>query len=147
MTVDPKAKEMMSRHELHGKPSPDKIGKPLAYFALRGIFLDCRGPLKIHPESEWGWHVMVLTRSHDVSGGAYSQKRVDRPVTVEEGAWIGSRAILYNCHIKHHAIVACGAVVRNMVVEPHTIVEGNPAVVTRRYVGGEWVSIERQVCE
>ena len=135
--------EMENRHELHGIPHPDKTGKPLSYFAMRGIFLDCRGPLKIHPNSEWGWHVMVLTRSHDVSGGSYSQTRVERPVTVDEGAWICSRALLYNCHIKHHAIVACGAVVRNMTVEPHTIVEGNPAVPTRRFVDGKWQPIER----
>ena len=134
---------MMGRHELHGTPTPDKIGKPLAYFCTRGTFLDCRGPLKIHPKSEWGWHVMVITRSHDVSEGAYSQARVERPVTVDEGAWIGSRALLYNCHVKHHGIVACGAVVRNMTVEPYTIVAGNPAVPIKRYVGGKWEKIER----
>ena len=137
------ADEMHGRHQLHGTPHPDKIGKPLSYFCTRRTFLDCRGPLKIHPESEWGWDVMVLTRSHDVSEGCYSQRIVERPVTVDEHAWIGSRALLYNCHIKHHATVACGAVVRNMVVEPFTIVEGNPAVPVKRFVDGHWVKIER----
>ena len=138
------ARQMMARHHLHGTPTPEKIGRPLSYFATRRTFLDCRGPLKIHPKSEWGWDIMVLTRSHDVSGGCYAQKSVNRPVTVDEGAWICSRALLYNCHIKHHATVACGAVVRNMTVEPYTIVEGNPAVVTRRFIEGKWVPVERK---
>jgi acetyltransferase-like isoleucine patch superfamily enzyme len=134
---------MTGKHALHGKWTPAMIGKPLEYFALREAFIDCRGTLKIHPTSEWGWYVTVITRSHDVSGGQYSKETVDRPVTVDEHAWICSRALLYNCHIQHHAIVACGAVVRNMTVEPYTVVEGNPAVPVRRFVDGQWVPIER----
>lgn len=134
---------MLDRHLLRGDWTPEKVGRDLSYFDMRDVNLDCRGPLKIHPTSNWGTRILVITRSHDVSGGAYSPKTVERPVTVDEGAWIGSGALLYNCHIKHHATVACGAVVRNMTVEPYTIVEGNPAVPTRRYVDGQWIAIER----
>jgi len=133
---------MIGKHTLHGQWTPDKIGKPLEYFALRETFLDCRGNLKIHPGSEWGWFVSVITMSHDITEGHYSDKAAPRTVTVDEGAWICSRALLYNCHVQHHAIVACGAVVRNMTVEPYTIVEGNPARVTRRFVDGQWVPVE-----
>jgi len=134
---------MFGERRLHGMWTPEKIGKPLEYFSLRKTFLDCRGELSIHPTSEWGWFVTVITASHDISSGQYTAGAVERSVTVDEYAWIGSNALLYNCHIKHHAIVACGAVVRNMTVEPWTIVEGNPAVPVRRFVDGQWIKVER----
>jgi len=139
--------EITGKRLLHGVPHPDKIGKPLAYFNLRNIFLDCRGDLQIHPTSEWGWFVMIITASHDISSGQYSDGAVERKVIVDEYAWIGSRALLYNCHVKHHGIVACGAVVRNMTVEPFTIVEGNPAVPTRHFVDGEWKPIAERTLD
>ena len=81
---------------------------------------------------------MVLTRSHDISSGVCGPGVVDKPVIVRAGAWIGSRAILYNCEIKAGAIVAAGAVVKSMTVEAGTIVAGNPAVVVKRFIKGKW---------
>lgn len=124
-------------HLIHGFDI-EKAGRPECYYVDRDIFLDCRGNLKIHPSANWGWQVMVITQSHDISNGDFGGA-IDRRVVVEEGAWIGSGAILYNCTIGHHAIVAAGAVVRNSVVDPYTIVEGNPAKPTRRFVNGKWV--------
>lgn len=118
---------------LHGNYSGEKCGHPISYYLTRRIFLDCRGPLKIHPETEWGWDVMVLTQSHDITGwNGKIGKAVERPVTVKKGAWVCSRALLYNCTVEEGAIVAAGAVVRNMTVPAWTVVEGNPAVVVRR---------------
>ena len=140
---DPEFREMLGKRLIHGVPTMEAIGKPLSYFHLRNIFLDCRGKLSIHPASEWGWFVTVITASHDISSGQYAGGPIERSVTVGEYAWICSNALLYNCHVKHHGIVACGAVVRNMTVEPYTIVEGNPARPTRRYADGQWIGIER----
>ena len=133
---------------LHGVFDAAKIGHPASFYQTRRTFLDFRGPLSIHPETGWGWFAAVITTSHDtISGetmcGENMTGIVDRPVTIDKGAYIGSFAVLYNCHIKHHAIVACGAVVRNMVVPPYTIVEGNPARVVREYRDGVWVPVER----
>ena len=132
---------MFDKRLIHGTPTVEQIGKPLSYFCQRNIFLDCRGTLQIHPTSEWGWNVMVITQSHDISSGQWVVTTCDRPVMVEEYAWICSRALLYNCHIQHHAVVAAGAVVRNMTVEPYTVVEGNPALAVKRYVDGQWIPI------
>lgn len=134
--------EMTGERRLHGICTQEQIGHPLEYFALRKIFLDCRGELRIHPDSEWGWFVTVITQTHNISKGEWFVGTASRKVIVDEHAWICSNALLYNCHVKHHGIVACGAVVRNMTVEPYTIVEGNPAVPTRRFVDGKWESIE-----
>ena len=146
MSIDlkgPVFAEMLGKRLIHGVPTMEAIGKPLDYFNLRNIFLDCRGLLKIDPTSEWGWFVTIITLSHCISTGQWDVGVLNRSVAVDAYAWICSNALLYNCHIKHHAIVACGAVVRNMTVEPYTIVEGNPARAVRRYVDGKWTSIER----
>lgn len=122
---------------------PATCGHDANYWRDRDCFVDARGPLVIHPGSFFGFQVMLLTLSHDVSGGkfvAYSPC-VERGVTVDEGAFVCSRASLYNCHIGHHAIVAFGAVVRSQDVPPRCIVAGNPAriVATWNEATGRWV--------
>lgn len=137
-------KEMIDAKLFDGAFTLEKAGHHAGYYAVRRTYLDFRGSLSIHPGSGWGSWIVVITWSHDVSTGTIVEgedmsRVVDRPVIVDEGAFIGSRAILYNCHIKHHAIVACGAVVRNMTVEPYTIVEGNPARPIKKFVDGKWI--------
>ena len=139
---------MIANRRMHGIFDQAKAGHPAPFYETRQIFLDCRGQLSIHPNTGWGWFAAVITTSHDtVSGetmyGENMSKVVDRPVTVDDGAYIGSFAILYNCHIKHHAVVACGAVVRNKTVEPYTVVEGNPAKPVKVFENGKWVKIEQ----
>jgi len=143
---DDNYKSMFGDRLIHGVVTTEQIGRPLTYFCERKVFLDCRGNLKIHPSSEWGWFAMAITMSHYIHQGFVTDGQqitgaAPRTVIVDECVWIGSRAILYNCHIQHHAIVACGAVVRNTIVPPYTIVEGNPAVAVKRYVDGQWVPI------
>lgn len=122
-------------------PLPDTVHLPAEYFLVRGIFLDCRGPVVIDAESVWGYRIMVLTRSHDISEGKVGVV-IPKPVVVERGAWIGSGAILYNCRIREGAVVAAGSVVRSMTVGPYTMVEGNPARVVK-----VWNEARRQWCK
>ena len=62
------------------------------------------------------------------------------PVTIGAGSFIGLRSvILPGSKIGAGAFVGAGSVVSG-VVEPHTVVSGNPAKVIRRHVEGEgWV--------
>lgn len=138
---------MIAQRRCHGHFDIGKAGHPASFYDTRCTFLDFRGPLSIHPQTGWGWFASVITTSHDTSTGQTVcgenvTPTVPRPVTIDEGAYIGSYAILYNCHIGHHAIVACGAVVRNMTVEPYTVVEGNPARPISRFVDGVWQRID-----
>lgn len=57
-----------------------------------------------------------------------------RPVTIEDGAWVGTRAvILKGVTVGRGAIVAAGAVVTRCV-PPYALVAGNPARVVREDV-------------
>jgi acetyltransferase-like isoleucine patch superfamily enzyme len=122
------------------KTLPATVGRDVAYFTMRGTWLDCRGPLTIHKTAAFGFGVKILTMSHDMSGGEFMARVVKKPVIIDEGAQIYSFSLLYNCHIMHHAVVACGSVVRSMTVEPWTMVEGNPARVIKKWDGERWMS-------
>lgn len=117
---------------------PPTVGLPEHYFLTRGCFIDARGPLIIHEASTWGYGVRVLSRSHDIGDGGLGAV-VPRLVRVDAGAWIGSFALLYNCHIGEGAVVAAGAVVRSCDVAPYVMVAGNPAAVIARWNGSRWV--------
>lgn len=121
-----------------GKFDQEKYGHPESYFRERYTFLDGRGGLKIAKTAELGFGNKIITQSHNLVDGAYTGAAVDRPVTIDDYAWVTSFCVLYNCHIEHHAIVGCGAVVKNCVVPPYTIVEGNPARIVAHWTGNEW---------
>jgi acetyltransferase-like isoleucine patch superfamily enzyme len=117
---------------------PKTVELPWDYFNVRGCFLDCRGPLTISATSSWGVGVRILTESHDLSQWPKLGPSVPYGVTVEDGAWIGSYALLTGCKIGEHAIVAAGSVVRGQVVSPLTMVAGDPARVIARWEDGRW---------
>lgn len=103
--------------------------------------LDFRGDLQIRSQIVvLGRKVTIITASHIMNAGVaggWSPKRV----WIEEKTYIGSRALLYNCHIQEGAVVACGAVVRDLVVPSYTIVEGNPAKIIGEWNGKVWKRI------
>ena len=115
-----------------------KAGHTEHYFMERYSFMDYRGRLRISPKSIWGYGNAVITATHDISSGEWTEPMVLCGVTVEDYAWITSMCVLYNCTIGHHAIVSVGSVVSQMVVEPYTVVSGNPARVVARWDGERW---------
>jgi acetyltransferase-like isoleucine patch superfamily enzyme len=126
---------------------PTKVGLPLSYFQIRGIFLDARGPLEISATSVWGFEVRVYTESHDVDQGpGQTGATVPYGVVVEDGAWIGSHSVLAGCRIGAGAIVAAGSVVRGQTVAPGVMVAGNPARVVARWDGQRWVYLDAAEC-
>lgn len=118
---------------------PASVGRPWVYFQRRGCFLDCRGPLRIHATSQWGFCVRVLTESHDIHAGPGPVGAVQPyGVTVEADTWIGSWSLLAGCVIGAGSIVAAGAVVRGQTVAPGVMVAGDPARVIARWDGERW---------
>ena len=90
---------------------------------------DCQGKIRIGAYVFFGHRCMVLTGTHDMRCYGYDrqQRRSARPVTIREGAWICSGAIINpGVTIGRHAVVGPGAVVYRNVPD-FTVVAGNPA--------------------
>jgi len=83
----------------------------------------------------------VRTYSVSHHPAKYEEGSVDRPVVIDDYAWMASDVVLYNCHVGEGAVVSVGSVVRSRDVPPWTMVEGNPARVIARYdhERGEWI--------
>jgi len=93
------------------------------------------GSITVGEDAFFGHRVSVLTGTHDVTRRGQERQLAippdGRDVHVEEGAWIGSGAILLGpCRIGGHAVVAAGAVVTGDVA-PATLVAGVPARTVR----------------
>jgi hypothetical protein len=93
------------------------------------------GSITVGEHAFFGHRVSVLTGTHDMSArGRERQLAIPqdgRDVVIEEGAWIGSGAIVLGpCRIGAHAVVAAGSVV-NADVAPATVVAGAPARLVR----------------
>ena len=119
---------------------PESVGLSWdEYLQRRGTFLDCRGPLEISKKAHVGFNVWILTQSHSTAGGpGVLGEIVNRGVFVEDGAWVGSKAILVGCRIGAGSVVAAGTVVRGQNVAPGVMVAGNPARVIARWDGKQW---------
>jgi acetyltransferase-like isoleucine patch superfamily enzyme len=123
-------------------PAKHNLGHELIYYMERGIWLDLRGYVDIHPQTEFGFGVKIITATHNSDWMFKEGKGRSiqyRTVKVGKQVWVCSFAVLFNCVVEQGAIVGCGAVVCNMTVPEYSMVVGNPARVVKRYVGGEWV--------
>jgi putative colanic acid biosynthesis acetyltransferase WcaF len=70
--------------------------------------------------------VYCCTGNHDWTDPAFGL--VVKPIVIEDGAWVGARAIvLPGVTVKSHSIVAAGSVIAKDT-EPYMIYSGNPAV-------------------
>jgi putative sugar O-methyltransferase len=124
---------MEAFYHLQGEFDEEKTTFGEDYYRLRGIWLDCRGTLKIHKTASLEWGIRIVTLSHPVEFQGHGGPNTDRPVIIDEDAWICSFATLFNCHIGEGAIVALGSVVRSQDVPPWTMVAGNPVKIIARF--------------
>jgi len=94
----------------------------------RGVLLDGRGgKLTIGDNVDIAQEAVIWTLGHDVHDDYHRDK--GGPVTIEDYAWIGHRAIIMpGVTIGRGAVVAAGAVVTHDV-PPRAIVGGVPAKV------------------
>jgi hypothetical protein len=101
--------------------------------------IDFRGDLQIRGTNVvLGCKVAMITASHIISNAGSYVPWSKKFVWIETDTYIGSRALLFNCHIQRGAVVACGAVVRDLVVPEFTMVEGNPAKIVGEWNGKVW---------
>ncbi|MDX6914048.1 DapH/DapD/GlmU-related protein [Pectobacterium carotovorum] len=96
------------------------------------IYSNVMAIVTIKDNCDIGHEVSFITGSHEIGG---SERRAGKgtaaSITVEEGCWIGARAvILGGVTIGQGAIVAAGSVVTDDV-PPNSLVAGVPAKVKR----------------
>lgn len=104
-------------------PESIRIGK---YCTIGdSAFLDGRSGLTIGDSVNFGSHVTIYTRQHDVDAADFAE--VGAPVVIGDRAWVSSHSIvLPGVTIGEGAVVAAGSVVTKDVA-PYTLVGGNPA--------------------
>jgi acetyltransferase-like isoleucine patch superfamily enzyme len=102
------------------------------------VTINVDAPVRLGRNVSLGPEVIIYTGTHKLGPG--SQRRlqdlVAKPVTIEDGCWIGLAAIILpGVTIGHGSVVAAGAVV-TQDVPPDSYVEGNPAQVVRKLPWG-----------
>lgn len=144
MTQDEVLQLLITNRMFLGDYDPDKVSglTPQWFWDRRVDLIDFRGDLQIRSKQNCalGFRVRIITASHDFTTG-YLGEHVNKYVWIDPNTFIGSFALLYNCHIQEGVVVAAGAVVRNMIVPPHTMVEGNPARIVKEFIDGKWIRL------
>jgi len=92
------------------------------------LHIDLTAPVRIGDRVYMGYEVMLITADHEL--GPSEQRcghRVYRAISIEDGAWLGSRVVvLPGVRLGKGSVVAAGAVVTRDV-PPDTLVGGVPA--------------------
>lgn len=97
--------------------------------------VDCIHKVTVERDVFTGHDVMILTGSHDPRVFGPERRTVGGggPVTIREGAWIATRAILVGpVTVGRHAVVGAGAVVVDDVPD-YALAVGVPARVVKFY--------------
>lgn len=93
------------------------------------VWLDSLAQISIGAHACLSQDVYLCTGNHDWSDPHFGL--IVKPITVEDGAWIGARAtLLSGVTIASHSVVTAGAVV-SRGTEPYTIYAGNPAIAVK----------------
>lgn len=91
------------------------------------------GKVTIDDYAFFGHGVSLLARGHDytVFNEARHATITERPIHIQEGAWIGSKTIILGgVTVGKHSVVAAGSIVKKDVPD-YAIVGGNPAEVIK----------------
>ncbi len=109
------------------------------------LHIDLTAPVSIGAGVYMGYDVMLLTADHELGDSAQRcGRRIYRGISIEDGVWICSRAvILPGVRIGKGSVVAAGAVVTKDV-PPHLLVGGVPARPVRNLNDAALVNARRE---
>jgi len=97
-----------------------------------GVWIDSLGKITIGSNCCISQGAYLCTGNHDWADPAFGL--IVKPIIVEDGGWIGARAIvLPGVSIKSHSIVTAGSVV-SRDTEPYMIYSGNPATAVKKRI-------------
>lgn len=97
--------------------------------------IDCIHKVTIEEDVFSGHDIMILTGGHDpyLFGQSRKVSYGGGPVTIKEGAWLGTRCIIIGpVTIGKHAVIGAGAVI-NKDVPDYALAVGNPMVIKKYY--------------
>jgi acetyltransferase-like isoleucine patch superfamily enzyme len=97
--------------------------------------IDCINKVTIEKDAFGAHDVFIITGGHDPNKFGQERKASygGGPVTIKEGAWIGTRAIIIGpVTIGKHAVIGAGAVINKDVPE-YALAVGNPMRVKKFY--------------
>lgn len=122
-------------YAVHGPVSKLLIGKECNL--VNTLFNTICGVVTLGDYVFFGHNAMVLTGSHDytltnMERRFSADKYAENHITIEEGVWIASGAIIIGpCTIGKHSVVGAGSVVLPGVYPERTLIAGNPAKIIR----------------
>jgi acetyltransferase-like isoleucine patch superfamily enzyme len=94
------------------------------------------GPVTLGNHILFAQNVVLSALNHnfeDVTKPIADQGFSTKPITVDDGVWIGANAVVVpGIHIGRNAVIAAGSVVTKDVA-PYTVVVGNPARPMKQY--------------
>jgi putative colanic acid biosynthesis acetyltransferase WcaF len=90
------------------------------------VWIDNLTTVKIGPNVCLSQGAMLLTGNHNYSKTTFDL--IVKPITLEEGAWIGAQAVVCpGVIVQSHAVLTAGSIATK-TLEPYGIYQGNPAV-------------------
>jgi putative colanic acid biosynthesis acetyltransferase WcaF len=96
------------------------------------VWLDSLAPIKIGKNVCISQDVYCCTGNHDWTDPGFGL--IVKPIIVEDGAWIGARAVVtQGVTIASHAVIGVGAVL-SKDAKAYTVYVGNPAVAAKKRV-------------
>lgn len=95
-----------------------------------GAWIDNLAPVKIGDNVCISQGAYLLTGNHDYKKVSFDL--IVRPVTVEDGVWVGAKAVVCpGVVLKNHSVITVGSVVLRDA-DAFTIYSGNPAAPVRK---------------
>jgi len=96
------------------------------------VWIDNLGMVKIGANACISQGALLLTGNHDYSKPTFDL--IVKPITLEEGVWIGAKAVVtpgVTCH--SHSVLSAGSVATSDL-EAYGIYQGNPAVKVKERI-------------
>lgn len=91
-----------------------------------GVWIDNLSEVRIGSSVTLSQGAMLLTGSHDHTKTSFDYQSF--PITLEDGVWIGSKAVVFgNVTCGTHSILGINSVAESDL-KPYTIYKGNPSV-------------------
>lgn len=112
----------------HGLDGRITIGNNV--LLAKHVYIDYSGEVTVSDNVKLSAGVTIESHSHEFSPGANEYKAIPTSVTIEEGVWVGQKAMICDsCKtIGRYAQIGAGAVIRTSI-PPYSIVIGNPAKI------------------